>query len=449
VTAPTGNATELTTVSLYRNASIYLALLAWFAPLLMSMVTGRFDETGSDPTATTDASASPIFQVIAIALFVNSVVVARFFKVPLQMVWFAAVPIALVVLWIALSVRWSAYPSLTLRRGARELIELATVILFGLSLNGRDEVLRIVFKVFLLITLLDLASIAIPSRSFTDIGFAGIHGHKNTAGQFFFLAIPIFTIGLLRRSVSGFQLVAAFALVAAGGMCVLSQSKSAIGAMLISGILVGITRILAIRHPFSRIALPLAFTLFVGSIVALILDYGIPETMNLAFGDASLTGRDQIWRYALFNFNNHPLSGVGYGALWQIGPQVETLLRNSGAKWIPNQAHNGYFDVLAQLGAVGFAFLWLFLAASFYRGLRFTSNLEPNRFFGVADYTLYLFWGSLIYNVSETSFLRAGHPLWLMLTFMLAFVAGQLYRARYKSVSLRLVEQDGFRHAAA
>jgi O-antigen ligase len=420
---------------LYRNGWIYAALLLQFAPLLTAALTGHFAiaDSGGDLGDTTDASANTTYQVIAVALFINSLVVARSFKVSLPMMWYALLPVALIALWMVLSVAWSAYPLLTVRRASRELIEMTTAILLGLSMTRRDEILRLLFRTFFIINLLDLVSIAVPSISFTTIGFAGIHVHKSTAGLFFFLAIPIFMIGVFDRAVSLSRVGAAFALFTAAGMCILSQSKSAVGVMLISIMLVTLSRIFAARNVFSRIVIPLMSILFVASLATLIAAYGVPESLNLVFGDATLTGRDQIWRYTWNVIDRHPMNGVGYGALWQIGPDEGTLLTTSGATWIPNQAHNGYLDVLAQLGTVGLILLALFMIGSLYRAARFTDAFERRNIFGPGHYALFVLWGTLLYNVTETSFLRPSQGLWFMLIFVAAFMARQLYRPRQRN----------------
>ena len=58
-----------------------------------------------------------------------------------------------------------------------------------------------------------------------------------------------------------------------------------------------------------------------GSTIALLLvvDFGIFRFIDYIFHDATLTGRDRVWDYALYRFSQSPLVGHGYGALWDTG----------------------------------------------------------------------------------------------------------------------------------
>jgi exopolysaccharide production protein ExoQ len=412
----------------YRDLLINSLLILQFVPLLTAALTGRLDEYSNltDPSAINDASASVVWEIVALFLFVNSVAAAHILRVPLRAAVFAALPLALMLVWMLLSIEWSAYPLLSIRRVLRAIVELATIILLATSLESGTALMRVLFRPFLFICVADIASLAVPRLSLTDIGFAGVHLHKNLAGLFFFTALPVFAFGIMNRSVSRFRFVAIGAFVAASGMLMLTLSKSAIGVACISAIFVLLSRLAASPSAYSRIILPLCCALFFGCSAMLVLDFGIRETIDFLFGDASLTGRDQIWRYVLYIFQKDPLRGVGYGALWQVGPDVETTLKNTGTTWIPNEGHNGYIDVLGQLGWIGLALLIIFLMMTFVRIYRYFYIFEKGQVLGAAGYGIYVFWGAIIYNITESSFFRSGHGLWLMLVLVSAFAAGRL-----------------------
>jgi exopolysaccharide production protein ExoQ len=409
-----------------RDATLYLLLFLQFTPGL-GILTGSVDTTaqnvGTDSSAITAASGSILAQLVIIAFFAASAVFAKLAGVRFRVLFLAVTPLIPLVLLAILSLGWSEYPFLTLRRTLRASIELSAIILFALSIAQPTTALRVLFRTFFIINLMDIASIAFPYISFTPLGFAGIHLHKNLAGLFFFLGLPVFGIGILDRSVSTFRTAAAFAFSTGGAMLILTLSKSAAGAAIISVTLVALTRIIVRRNSFSRIALPLIVILSIASLVLIISSQGISTTLDFLFGDATLTGRDQIWHYALLKLDENPWLGTGYGALWQIGPNVEESLKNSGAHWLASQAHNGYIDILAQLGYIGFLCLTIFLVMTLARILKYISRYERNRLFGLGDYALYVFWGSVVYNVTESSYFRTGHSMWFMLIFISACAA--------------------------
>jgi exopolysaccharide production protein ExoQ len=72
--------------------------------------------------------------------------------------------------------------------------------------------------------------------------------------------------------------------------------------------------------------------------------------------DETLTGRTEVWAAVLPVVKQHPLLGSGFGSFW-------TDARRQLYE-IPT-AHNGYLDILLELGAVGLAFctMWLLSCA--------------------------------------------------------------------------------------
>ncbi len=74
-------------------------------------------------------------------------------------------------------------------------------------------------------------------------------------------------------------------------------------------------------------------------------------------GEASRTGRKEIWSATWKMFEDHPLAGVGIGGYWIA---ISGYHRGSGTL-IPQQAHNEYLELLASGGVIGFALLPLFI----------------------------------------------------------------------------------------
>ena len=71
------------------------------------------------------------------------------------------------------------------------------------------------------------------------------------------------------------------------------------------------------------------------------------------FGKTSdLTGRSDIWEPLIIEIQKHWFLGIGYGAFW-LGPGSPSQPILDSLIWIPLQGHNGYLDLLNELGAVG------------------------------------------------------------------------------------------------
>ena len=378
-----------------RNLLIYLFTILMLAPPAANLVMGRLDQT------TTDSSGSIVWQIIELLVFANCIIIARSFGVKTKSVFFCMLPFLGLLIWALLSVTWSEYPDLTARRAPRLVVEVAAAVLLALFLPTSQGVLRILFRIFFIINLADIISIAFPSISQTDLGFAGVHGLKNLAGEFLYMAMPVFFIGILDRSISRSRSAALFALLTAAGMLVASQSKTAIGAGLIATAFVlgsRVARSKRYRAVFWSLSVPLAL-----SLVLLVFQGDLAETLSNLYGDPTLTGRDQLWQFALSKYESSPLTGVGYGALWGVGPQLQLAFgERQILAGVVNEAHNGYIDILAQTGIVGLLLLISSLLMILVRIYRYASFSEGCKGIGLADYAIYIFWGGLIYNVTET-----------------------------------------------
>jgi O-antigen ligase len=401
---------------LYRNSLVYLVLLGPYLGSAIGFLLG-----GGDADLT-DASGSNVTQLLSVFILLNSIVIAIIFRVPFGKVAIVVLPAAIMLGWTLLSVAWSEFPDLTVRRAAREIIEVLSLTLLALSFREEQSLARIIYWTFLIVTMLDLASIALPSHSMSAGGFQGIHGNKNTLGATLYYALPILLIGAQDRTVSIFRFPALFAFVAGLAMLSISSSKSAIGLFALASMLVMLVRLSLVRGVYSRIIVPAVALMSAVAIVVIVWAVGIDEILTRLFGDATLTGRDQIWRYALSKYDTSPQIGVGYGALWQVGAQFGDVLQHAQVHWLANQAHNGYIDILAQLGHVGLICLIVYWGATLIRIIR-SSLLPTSRFFGLSSYALYLLIGALMYNMTESSFFRAGHPTWMLLVLVSAYAS--------------------------
>ena len=95
-----------------------------------------------------------------------------------------------------------------------------------------------------------------------------------------------------------------------------------------------------------------------------------PDALWAVLGrDASLTGRVPLWQESWALWGQRPLFGYGYAAFWNAGsPDVQYVWKIIG--WNAPNAHNGYMDVLLQVGLLGlalYAVLWAKLTVSALR----------------------------------------------------------------------------------
>lgn len=79
------------------------------------------------------------------------------------------------------------------------------------------------------------------------------------------------------------------------------------------------------------------------------------------FGKSTdLTGRTVVWDHLYGEIMKHPFFGIGWGSFW-LGPGSASQSIIDKLPWIPYQAHNGYLDILNELGFIGGLLFVLFL----------------------------------------------------------------------------------------
>jgi O-antigen ligase len=211
-------------------------------------------------------------------------------------------------------------------------------------------------------------------------------------------------------------------------MLVATQSKTSVGAIFFGLSLLLLARGLSRRDPAFRVSLLLFILLGLLCAVAVIISWGPNELLEILIGDPTLTGRDQIWRYAFYKFDGSPVVGVGYGAIWQVGPQILLALKGMGLFFVFNEAHNGYLEIAAQLGMVGIACLLIFLITTLLNSLSYWATIEKNTFCGAGALTIYIFWALVLSNITESIYFQAGAGSSGMLIFFGAFVASRTKR---------------------
>jgi O-antigen ligase len=361
-----------------------------------------------------------ITQLFWSAAFLNAVLLATFYQVPLQKIWRIARWLLPLMIWLILSVYWSAYPELTLRRAIRVNIEVFTLILLVSTYSRRTEPLRILFLGFVTLALLDCASLAVPSRSFgSDVpGFQGLHGHKNSAGEFYFFALPLFGLAIFNRSIAIGRYLAPLAFFLGTAFLLLSRSKTAIGLFAVTTLCVFAIRSLRRMREYSAVLL-LIYLLIGVAVVVAVSGVGFTNTVDLLTGDLSFTGRTAVWDYVLARWQQNPYFGGGFGALWQVGVQMEEYMKAAQLVWVMNEAHNGYLDVLAQTGIIGLLFLVIFLLVALHAAL-FARTDKLGAFDAWKWYVTYVTLGVLLYNLTESTFVHAGNGAWQLFVVLFA-----------------------------
>ena len=129
--------------------------------------------------------------------------------------------------------------------------------------------------------------------------------------------------------------------------------------------------------------------------------------------DPTLTGRTEDWPIFLSILDNS-LVGAGYETFW-LGPRLKEVWETFPGMQI-NQAHNGYIEVLLNLGWIGVALLGI-LVATGYRSVIGGYRRAPD--FG--SLRLAFFLATMITAFTEAAFRMMGPP-WIAFLLVTASV---------------------------
>jgi O-antigen ligase len=230
----------------------------------------------------------------------------------------------------------------------------AYLILFFLSVQAfrtRSELKQLAWFLILLCFGVSLFGIA---QHFTYV-------NRNHFAGFVELTLPIGLAMLVFRGIQRdvYPLVGLLAIVPAGAL-ILSGSRGGI---------ISFAFEIAVLWLLARTRISPDRPLFVGiaivalAAVALIVWLGAARALerfsSLHIGEVTMSRRVSMIRGAAHIFLDHPVDGVGLGALVAVYPRYETLYDGK----LVDHVHNDYIEMLAETGLLGgicgLAFLWI------------------------------------------------------------------------------------------
>lgn len=326
----------------------------------------------------------------------------------------------LILLWCLCSSLWSLYPVTTIKRS----VQLLGLIMVGLAiappLGNMARFANTVLASFtVLMVLCLLASLGMPGLGVdyvTGGAWRGITWHKNVLGM-----VCAFSLLLWLREFRHGQL--GWKMCLGGGlftvfMLVMAKSTTSI---IVAGAGSFLYLFLARRYIAPRNMLILLLGAAIGTALLLHFFHAVQgrfpsweELMGPAAAifnkSTDLTGRTDIWELVLVQVAAHPWLGAGYGAFWMgVGGPSQYIADFMG--FVPLQAHNGYLDVLNELGIVGLVLL---------AGLVVVHARDLFRLMRIDRAEAALHWAFfiviLVSNISETVLFRAIelHYVWLI-----------------------------------
>lgn len=298
------------------------------------------------------------------------------------------------------SAAWAIMPGRTVSQTVLVTMLLATIAIACQVSGLFSTIFRTVFVVFAVTLAINLASALTTPPS--PIGHTGIYAHKNTLGAIAAFGLIMAVYGALQPA-RLMRLVGLGMIPVALFLLVRSESKTSLALALAVPVMAGGVW-LAMR--FLRLSLPVAvlLTLFGAMAATLFLaarGFTLGDASLLMGDDATFTGRTAIWDFALAEIAKQPLTGYGFRSFWGIGDQSPALHAPPGFVQVTPHAHNGYIDLMLELGYIGLALFGLVTASAFIRLGMMTRQRWREAFAGLC-----LVFYILLLNLLETSWLE-------------------------------------------
>jgi O-antigen ligase len=192
--------------------------------------------------------------------------------------------------------------------------------------------------------------------------------------------------------------------------------------------------VLRVHIPLVILALVVAVSLYALAVLDLVpgLESMMAPITELTGKNSTLTGRTQIWAILADHIRRHPLLGTGYGAYWTATPVVGTdsyeFIRITSS-FYPGSAHNGYVEVVNDLGWVGLACLLGYLSAFARQSIRLF-KIDRNQ----GALYLALFFFQALTNISETHWFSVLSVDFVLMTLATAALARGLLECRLYAV---------------
>ncbi len=309
----------------------------------------------------------------------------------------------------AASMIWSIDPGVTLRRLVRIMTMLLDAVAFAL-LSWRTTRFQSVLRPILTLMLVGsiIFVIAAPDLAIEQAdamalvgAWHGLTTQKNGLGSIAAISLILWLHALLSKEKEWWLagLGAGISLTCLMGS---RSSSSIMGAAFACPLM-----LVMLRPPSGlRRYLPYMIVLF----VAILLLYSL-AVLNLLPGSsvllspiAALTGKDltfsgrtAIWAVINDHIALSPYLGSGYGAYWVQLPWSPSMEMKRRLFFYPTEGHNGYLDVINDLGIVGAVCLLGYLATYLRQGILLLATVRPQ---GILYLTL--LFEQLIANLTES-----------------------------------------------
>lgn len=366
-----------------------------------------------------------INQIVFTTLFITAAISLLSKRKELFSVIFREKLMTLFLLWCLLSISWSQFSLVSFKRYFQILTAFTVIMSVLLHSDSAETLLKYMKILFGLYIIFSIMSIfATPLAKDENYAWRGLATSKNHLGQASVTAALIFLFSMktakwLEKSVLIFLMLISIVLLMGS-----SSSTSALTFVII----LGIWFVLYIDEIFKKISAGRTFSIMIiigGVLLLLSAIFLAPDLVKMLFSsigeDETFTGRTDLWADILREIAKHPLLGAGYQGFWVFSNNDVLLLYNKYI-WIPLQAHNGYLDIINEVGYIGFGIFLIMLISYFFH----LSLLKKEEFWK------WMVVSVLLINFQESTIFRPGIITGTFFIFAYLELFTQIYKQSVK-----------------
>ncbi|MGF1493513.1 MAG: O-antigen ligase family protein [Microcoleaceae cyanobacterium] len=342
-------------------------------------------------------------------------------------------PLLVVMLGLTIfSFLWSDFPKFSLRNSI-VACQTASVGIYMASCYSVKQQLKLIGWAMGIAAFLSISyAVLLPSvgvhLSDSHAGaWRGIYSHKNILSQVATYSSLAFLI--LTLCVKRYRYIPLVGFGMSVMLLLMSTSKTGLMVFLTLLLLLQIYRASRWRRTKSVLVLMIILMIFSGTIVVLI---GSAEAILTGLGrDLTLTGRTGIWAYAVEQVKRRPLLGYGRGAFWHPDSSVAVKVEDGlGGVYLPPHSHNGFVDLMCDLGLIGLSIFIINLIITFLRTYNYARvSSDAEKLWPVIYLSFFL-----LYNITESSIMKHNSAFWA--TYVAASLSvSQLHRSKSRDAS--------------
>ncbi|HTW23733.1 MAG TPA: O-antigen ligase family protein [Candidatus Baltobacteraceae bacterium] len=414
-----------------RDKNVHVSKALWLPVLWIGLVGSRPPSAwiGFTPAAGIDVQmeGNPVDRLIFQLLLAAGLLVLFHRRKRVKPLLKAGWPILLYFSFCLLSVCWSDFPDVSLKRWFKAISDLVMVLVIVTDADPVGAIKRVLSRVgFVLLPLsvLFIKYFDALGRAYTPDGEqmnTGVTTNKNMLG----VITLVVSLGALWRLLEIWRAkedparrrhLLAQGVLLAFGLALLQLANSATSrACFVLGALLLIT----MRRPFFERRPRAVHALVLGVVLAggLTMLLGGEAIIVHALGrQTDLTGRTDIWAAVLPSVPNKVV-GAGFESFW-LGPRVLAVYERLPRYMHVNEAHNGYIEVYLNLGWIGVGLIALILFFGYKQAVQAFRRNPP-----LGGLMLVYVATALLYSATEAGF-RLLDPIWIFLLLAIVGAAG-------------------------